>query len=37
MGLEEMVMGPNLGAAKSVENVCHKSNGGSGPEGQQIE
>lgn len=32
-----MVMRLNLEAAKSVENVCHKSNGGSGPEGQQRE
>lgn len=23
----------NLGAAKSAESVCHKSNGNSGPEG----
>lgn len=37
MGLEETVMGLHLGAAKSVENVSHKSNGGSGTEGQQTE
>lgn len=30
-------MGLNLGAAESVGNVCHKRNGGSGPEAQQTE
>lgn len=30
-------MGLNLGAAKPVESVCHKSNGGSGAVGQQTE
>lgn len=36
-GMEEIVMGLNLGAAKPVESVCHKSNGGSGAVGQQTE
>lgn len=37
VGLEETLMWLNLGAAESVEDVCHKRDGGSGPEGQQTE